>query len=445
MKTTSHLRAGVRATLVAIVGFVLQGTGFALTVTNDKDNAPSTPLIVGSLRWAIAGTPANGLVDFSPPMKGKTIILKAGQLVVDKQLTIRGLGCNSLTVSGNNVSRVFFTSATSSISGQPGVTISDLTITKGNGVGPDLSGAGNDANGGGIHNVGSLELLRLCVTDNSANLGSGGGIYNRGTLSSIVESTVSYNSAGLNGGGIFDEQDMTIIRSTISNNSAGGDGGGIQEAGTATLINSTVANNRATGAGGGINDAGGATLNTYNVTIAGNTAAVGGGLANVPFFGASWELRNTIVGNNTAAVAPDVSNAFGSQISQGFNLIENPSGAAPGSFLPSDQLGVDPNLGPLQDNGGPTFTMALLPGSPAIDRGSNSNLLPGMTTDQRVFVARIINGGLSLTVDVGAYEFAGGDKHALKGNNGLGNGGDPPPPGLNKNGKGDFNDGYLSP
>ena len=65
MKTTSHPRAGLRAALVALTGLVLQGTGFALTVTNNKDNPPSTPLIAGSLRWAIAGTAANGLVDFS--------------------------------------------------------------------------------------------------------------------------------------------------------------------------------------------------------------------------------------------------------------------------------------------------------------------------------------------------------------------------------------------
>ena len=405
MKTTSHLRVGVRAALVALVGFALQGAGFALTVTNNKDNAPSTPLIVGSLRWAIAGTATNGLVDFASTMKGKTILLKAGQLVVDRAMTIRGLGCNSLTVSGNNVSRVFFTNATSTISGQPGVTISDMTITKGNAVGPDLSGAGNDANGGGIHNVGSLELLRLCVTGNTANLGGGGGIYNRGTLSSVTECTVSYNTAGQNGGGIFDEQDMTIMRCAIFNNMAGGDGGGIQEAGTANVINTTIAANRATGSGGGINDQGGATLKTYNVTIAGNTAAVGGGMANVPFFGASWELRNTIVGDNTAPVAPDVSNGFGAPISRGYNLIENTSGAAAGSFLPTDQVGVDAKLGPLQNNGGPTLTKALLPGSPAIDKGSNANLLPSMTTDQRN-MARIINGGMSPTVDVGAYEYA---------------------------------------
>ena len=406
MKTTNPPRASLCAVLVALAGIALQGAGFALTVTNNKDNAPSDPPIVGSLRWAIAGTPVNGTVDFSNALKGKTILLKAGQLVLDKALNIRGLGCNSLTVSGNNVSRVFFVSGTGNNPGLSSVIISDMTVTKGNAVGPDISGFGNATYGGGIHNVGDLQLLRMCVTGNTASLGSGGGIYNRGNLTAVTECAISYNSAGQNGGGIFNEQDITVTRSAIYNNIASGDGGGIQEAGTAILINTTVACNRAAGAGGGVNDPGGATLKTYNVTVAGNTAAVGGGLANVPFFGASWELRNTIVSGNSAPDSPDVSNGFGSQISQGFNLIKNTSGAAAGSFLPSDQVGVDPKLGPLQNNGGPTLTMALLPGSPAIDKGSNSNLLPGITTDQRVFMARIINCGMSATVDVGAYEYA---------------------------------------
>ena len=414
MKTTSHPRAGLRAALVALTAFVLQGTGFALTVTNNKDNPPSTPLIAGSLRWAIAGTAANGLVDFASAVKGKTIVLKAGQLVVDKPLTIRGLGCKSLTVSGNNVSRVFFVSANSTIPGQPAVTISEMTITKGNAVGPDLSGFGNDAFGGGIHNVGYLQLLNVCVTGNSASLGSGGGIYNRGSLNPVTECTVSYNTAGQHGGGILSDQDLTIIRCAVTNNIASGDGGGLQQAGTAVLINSTFAANRATGSGGGINDAGGNTMDIRNCTISANMASIGGGLA-VPVFGASTTLRNTIIaGNNPSGPptpAPEVSDIFidgvsGILISAGYNLIGTTTGAAPGSFIATDLLNANPKLGPLQNNGGPTLTMALLPGSPAIDAGSNANLLSSMTTDQRVFMARIINGGVSATVDIGAYEYA---------------------------------------
>ena len=405
MKTQLHSRAPkLLATIAALVGIALSGTASALTVTNNKDNPPATPLILGSLRWAIANTPASGTVDFASTLSGQTIALKGGQLVVDKQLTIKGLGVSKLTVSGNNASRVFFVTgsfATPSL-------ISDMTITKGNAVGPDLSLNGNDSDGGGILNVGYLSLLRVSVSTNKAPLGNGGGIYNRGTLSSVTESTISYNTAAQSGGGIYDAQDMTIVRSAIFNNTAQGDGGGIQEVGTANVINSTVAYNRAVGNGGGINDGGGATLKTYNVTVASNSAAAGGGLASaIP--GSSWELRNTIVANNTASVGPDIYNPWGAQFSQGFNLVGNRADSDPGplpAYQASDLPPGNPKLGPLQNNGGPTLTLALLPGSPAIDKGSNANLLPSMTSDQRVFIARIINGGYSNTVDIGAYEYA---------------------------------------
>ena len=406
MKTPIFSRAGLLAVLVAIATAALQGLGVALTVINNKDNAPSTALIAGSLRWAIANTPASGLVDFAPALKGNTIVLKAGQLVVDKSLTIRGLGCGNLTVSGNTVSRVFFVGGTATNPGLPNVILSDMTITRGNAVGPVFPANVNASNGGGIHNAGTLQLLRVCVTGNTASLGSGGGIYNRGTLSSVTECTVSYNNAGQNGGGIFDEQDMTIIRSAICNNIAGGNGGGIQEAGTANYINSTISNNRATGSGGGVNDPGYATLNTYNVTIADNTAGDGGGLATqAP--GNSWALANTIVANNSATTNADIANPFGFPVSvaNGHNLVRNTNGGTLGGLDPSDITGVDPKLGPLQNNGGPTLTMALLPGSPAIDKGANGNVLASMTTDQRTFMVRIINGGISLTVDIGAYEY----------------------------------------
>lgn len=403
---THHQSRGLTllAAIVAIAGIVLPGTASALTVTNNKDNVASTPLVTGSLRWAVINTPANGTVDFASSMSGQTIALKGGQLVLDKQLTIKGLGVSKLTVSGNNASRVFY------VSGNP-VTpsvISDMTITKGNAVGPDPSLNGNDSDGGGILNVGFLSLVRVSVTGNRAPLGNGGGIFNRGSLSSISDSTISYNTAGQSGGGIYDVQDMTIVRGAIFNNNAQADGGGINEFGTAILINSTIAANRAGGSGGGINDGFGATIRTYNVTVAANTAATGGGLAS-NFPGSTWELRNTIVANNTASAGPDILNVFGIPFSKGFNLIGNRAGSDPGplaAYQSSDLPPGNPKLGALQNNGGPTLTMALLPGSPAIDKGSNANLLPTMTSDQRGFIARIINGGFSTTVDIGAYEYA---------------------------------------
>ena len=425
MKTHQKPRASrLLVAIAALIGVALPGTASALTVTNNKDNLPAASLITGSLRWAITNTPANGTVDFASALKGQTIALKAGQLVVDKQLTIKGLGVNSLTVSGNNVSRVFYVSGSFATP----TLISDMTITKGNAVGPDLSLFGNDNDGGGILNTGYLSLLRVSVSTNKAANGNGGGIYNRGTLF-IADSTVSYNNAlfsgtsnvnGVgNGGGIYNAQDLSVYRCAVVNNNSRADGGGINDIGTSNLINSTIACNRAGGIGGGINDGGGATLRTFNVTVAANTATSGGGMASsLP--GSTWELRNTIVALNMGAPGPDILNVFGTQFSQGFNLVGNRADSDPNSnaYMGSDLPAGNPKLGPLQNNGGPTLTMALLPGSPAIDKGSNANLtspayppagypfLPPMTSDQRIFIARIINGGMSATVDIGAYEYA---------------------------------------
>ena len=402
MKIQNHYNlAALMAILLATLAIVFPSVSSAVVVTSAADNLPLQPLITGTLRHAIATAPTNDTITFSNSLKGKTIILKAGQLVVDRKLTIQGPGLERLSVSGANSSRVFYVTG-SGTSGAPAVIISGLTITKGNGTGLSIT------DGGAIYNNGFLKLLRCAVT-NSKAAGSGGGIFNAGTLSEVTECTIAYNAAVADGGGVCDTQDMLIQRCAIFSNTAGGSGGGFQETGTSTLINCTIACNTAIGSGGGINDGGGATIDIYNCTISGNTASIGGGLA-IPGFGASTTLRNTIIaGNNPSGPptpAPDVSDVFidgtsGILISMGNNLIGTTTGAAPGSFLPSDQLNVNPKLGPLKDNGGTTLTMELLPGSPAIDTGSNSNVLASMTTDQRTTFNRIING----TVDVGAFEY----------------------------------------
>lgn len=406
MKLQKQPRASrVLAAFAALVGIVLSGTVSAVTVTSASDNPVNQPLIPGTLRYVIATAPDNDTITFANNLKGKTITLKGGQLVLNRSLKIQGPGVDKLAVSGANVSRVFLVAATGSVDTPPAV-ISDLTITKGNGTGVDQFG--NPAiDGGAVYNSGNLTLLR-CAVKNSTAAGNGGGVFNTGTGSQITDSTVAYNTATGDGGGICNTQNLLIQRCAVFSNTAGGSGGGIQELGTATYINSTIASNTASGSGGGVNDGGGATINVYNCTISLNTASLGGGLA-VPFSGASTTLRNTIVASNSPSgpptPAPDVSDVFidgsGILISMGHNLIGTTVGTGPGSFLPSDQLNVNPKLGSLKDNGGITLTMELLPGSPAINAGDNANLLPSMTTDQRGTFNRIING----TVDVGAFEF----------------------------------------
>ena len=260
-----------------------------------------------------------------------------------------------------------------------------------------------DSEGGGIRNVFKLTLINSIVTGNTSTEG-GGGIFAAGTTASgelvtIINSTISNNSAGngtgstsfSNGGGIWLQAGMTtvITGSTISGNSVkaipGGDfplrsgnGGGIFSVAALTLKNTTVSGNFAERVGGGIYDdhpgGSGDIVTLDSSTIVNNQAAQAGGVEHRDTAGnEAVRLRNTIIANNTGG---DVRNAF---VSEGYNLIENTAGTTLGSG-PTDIIGVDPNLGALAENGGPTQTHALLPGSPAIDKGKQFS---GLTTDQR--------------------------------------------------------------
>ena len=184
-----------------------------------------------------------------------------------------------------------------------------------------------------------------------------------------------------------------VLDSTLSGNTATADGGAIFNAsGVLSVLNSTLSGNSAANEGGGIDNAGNTTL--VNVTVSNNTAGAGGGFLNQTYQEMVWNpythnydvvtkdrptsVANTILaGNHGPAASPDVQ---GYLTSQGHNLVGDGTGAG-GLTAAGDQVGsaaapIDPRLGPLQDNGGPTQTMALLPGSPAIDAGDNS-LSPG--------------------------------------------------------------------
>jgi hypothetical protein len=369
---------------ISISGFclilltVLFGVGTAraatFTVTNTNDSG------AGSLRQAIsdANTAAgDDTINFSLSNCPCTITLTSGELSIanNGSLTINGLGANQLSVSGNNQSRVF--------SIQQGATaiISGITIT-----------GGNARDGGGIRNDGgALTLTNSTVSGNSAR--SGGGIYNGGTTT-LTNSTVNSNSATVNGGGVYNNNGATTLtNSTVSGNSAYL-GGGIfnNYGGTTTLTNSTVSGNSANFGGGIFNNYD--TLTLTNSTVSSNSANFGGGIYNQ--YGQA-NAGNSIVADNTA---PDGADFSGSVASQGYNLFETaPTG---GGTVATDLIGVDPKLGPLQDNGGATFTQALLPGSPAIDAGNST-----LTTDQRGFLRPVDlsnypNAGNGS--DIGAFE-----------------------------------------
>jgi CSLREA domain-containing protein len=264
------------------------------------------------------------------------------------------------------------------------------------------------AAGGGISSANATVLLTNSTVSGNTSSNGGGGISSGGGSLAVTGSTISGNtSTGDFGGGIASgDGTLTVIGSTISGNTAHLNAGGIANIGsTLTLANSTISGNTATGgAGGGINNFGAigpfkvstATLN--NVTIANNSAPAGGGIAN----GGTFKLKNSLIAGNSAGSAPDCS---GTLASQGYNLFGNSAGCGgltdgvSGDRVGSAAHPLDPKLGPLQANGGATFTRALLSDSPAIDAGSPASCA---AIDQRG-IAR----PQGARCDIGAYEFDG--------------------------------------
>jgi hypothetical protein len=205
---------------------------------------------------------------------------------------------------------------------------------------------------------------------------NGGGIANYGGIT-VSDSTLAGNSAQGYGGGIYNQGTLTLTNSTLSDNAAVawfGQGGGIYNLGTLTLTNSTLSGNTAQFDGGGIFDRG--TLLLTNTTLSGNTAGYAGGVDN--YGSGVTTLQNSIVGGNTLlsdGTTPSDLGGANVAASSSHNLI-GPGGSGGlangvnGNIIVADP--ADLKLGPLADNGGPTETIALLPGSPAIDAGSPS-------------------------------------------------------------------------
>ncbi len=237
----------------------------------------------------------------------------------------------------------------------------------------------SDNSGPGVSNIGGfMTVLDSTLIGNSSGQAVDGGGILSGTLFktpasvTLINSTVSGNSAPGGGGGIAGGYwGATIVNSTISGNSAGDSGGGI--AGSfVTIMNSTISGNAASYSGGGI-DAGGVVIT--NSTISGNSAGSGGGIYH---YVGNLEISDTIL--NAGASGENIFNNGGTVMSHGYNVSSDDGG----SYLngPGDLINTDPLLGPLQDNGGPTLTHAPLPGSPAIDAG-DPNFTPPPFRDQR--------------------------------------------------------------
>ncbi|HKI17600.1 MAG TPA: dockerin type I repeat-containing protein, partial [Isosphaeraceae bacterium] len=346
----------------------LSGLRAALAWANGSTNA-----------YAPAGTPNTILFDASPSgpfSQPQTITLSLGPLVLSNTsnpVSITGPGASLLTISGNNSVEVF------DVNQNVTAALSDLTIA---------NGSSTATGGGGIGNFGTLTVTACSIASNKATGFSvgGGGLYNFGTLT-LLNSTVANNtSSGTQGGGggIVSTGTLSLFNTTVANNSSANDtygGGGILSFGTATLINSTIADNDViNGTGGGLSvPSGTATLDNAIVAL---NVSINGGLP----------------------VADDVAGTLAS--TSQFNLIGTGGSGGLTDGVNGNKVGVaDPGLGTLAKNGGPTQTMALLPGSPAIDAGSNALAIGPdgnpLSTDQRgPGFARISAG----TVDIGAYE-----------------------------------------
>ena len=259
-----------------------------------------------------------------------------------------------------------------------------MTVT-----GSTFSSNGAQQAGGAIENYGTLEVTDSTLEGNGYGVLVGGGIYNDydATLS-VRDSTFSGNHAGLLGGGIANFGRVSVTDSTFSDNSVNGEGGGILNySGTLDVTNSTFSGNSSWSGGGGISSGGyyrsGSTVNVTNSTFSENNADNGGIFNNGTL--STLTLKNTIVASSSGV---NCINSSGSLVDGGGNL-SWPDTTCPG-------LNADPLLGPLQDNGGPTQTQALLPGSPAIDAAVLANC---PATDQRG-VSRPQGAGC----DIGAFE-----------------------------------------
>lgn len=344
------------------------------------------------------GPEGKGLLSYPDSAVTMTDCLITGNTISGGIRNYGTLALTDCTVSGNR--NGIFTDGDA--------TLNNVTISDNNGV----SGVGLLVSGGGT------VTLNDSTVSNNIGTDDGGGILVRqsGALT-VNRSAISNNSASNRGGGIYAAgSSLTVSDSTIDGNSASQKGGGIfATGGTNTLSNTTISGNTG-GRGGGIFGDFIAVVSLNNVTITANHADDAGGGIYQDYLGyATINMSNTIVAANTAtSSANDCDNTI---ISVGYNLIGDGTYClftpTTGDIIGSVASPIDPFLGPLQDNGGPTLTHALLDASPAVDNGNPAT--PGNggdaceATDQRG-----VTRPDGPTCDMGAYEgglpYAGSEK-----------------------------------
>jgi hypothetical protein len=346
-----------------------------------------------SLRDALAMANSDNQADiitFAPGITMVSITNPAGLFLTEtgaaNQTTVDGGGNVTLqwqvstgTNAGLNVGEGAYVAITGiTISGASGTGAGGGISVDGNATLTDVTLTANSAASGGLYNAGSMQLIDSAIADHTATQ-QGGGIFGSGHLV-IENSTISGNFAGTKGGGIYSQQflytglgigpvadsGVFVFNTTISSNAANGSGGGVYTNKTSTFNNDTITANRSDADNSGGEPGGGLYTSAVNTVQLANTIVSGN------FRGPGSVTADDLAGELTAASS--------------HNLI-----------------GGNVMLGPLANNGGPTKTIALLPGSPAINAGSNAFAVDhngaALGPDQRG-VTRISGG----TVDIGAYE-----------------------------------------
>ncbi len=351
--------------------------GVTLTVTTTADSNITPP--PGSLREAILFANPGDTINFSFTLPA-TITLNGAWLGISKDLTITGPGSSLLAVSGGNLYPVFIISSGN-------VTISGLTIRDGVG----------SADGGGINNAGTLTITDSTIISNTASSG-GAGIMNTGTL--YLSNTKVFSNTSSTGGGIRNDAlgHAIVDQSTLKANNALG--GGIYNLGFLTVTNSALSGN--IGTGGAIWSAGNSTLVMTNTTVSGQQDLAIFVDSNAPGAASAALWNSDVISNTSTGIELDIlgsgvtstlslhnsivayNGGFGNFLvysgtvtSLGYNLSD---GTIPNATTGDQQNVTNVRVGPLANNGGATQTMALLPGSPAINAGSNSGC---PATDQR--------------------------------------------------------------
>ena len=293
-----------------------------------------------------------------------------GDLRIDSDVLIRGAGADASVVQaavtqGAATDRVFWVRSSATAA------FEDLTIRHGN---PDDSG-------GGILNDGEVTVTRCVITGNAAT--TGGGLENEGHAT-LIETTVSGNAAEW-GAGIDTSERLVLLASTVSGNEAANDAGGIRNTAEVEITNSTLSGNTAGSEGGGLyhwNLLSSPIARISHSTITGNAAGEGGGIyIDAGFLNDLVVMRGSILAGNTASVGPDCYTIpFAELTSSGYNIVERTDACT----IVGSTTQVDPLLGPLADNGGPTRTHAPLAGSPTINAGTCTDLDGApVTEDQR--------------------------------------------------------------